>query len=75
MYNLIFMLALLIYASDVNCLLTPIDDHIRSMEKLSGEDVCSGCDEQLCNTEAACGYVQVKFRSMHLITVYDMHDE
>ena len=30
------------------------------MTKVGGEDVCAGCDEELCNQQASCGYVQVK---------------
>merc|ERR1719491_1733236 len=29
-------------------------------ENVRGEDLCDGCDEELCNQEPACGYVQVK---------------
>merc|ERR1719464_745326 len=29
-------------------------------EKLKGEDLCGGCDEEFCNQQPACGFVQVK---------------
>lgn len=38
-----------------------LDSHIKSMTKLKGEDVCAGCDEEYCNQQTACGYVQVKY--------------
>ena len=32
---------------------------------VKGEDLCSGCDEEMCNQESSCGYVQVRFGNHH----------
>ena len=32
---------------------------------VKGEDLCSGCDEEMCNQESSCGYVQVRFGDRH----------
>ena len=29
--------------------------------QVGGEDLCSGCDEEMCNQMESCGYVQVRF--------------
>ena len=36
--------------------------------QLTGEDLCAGCDDELCNQMESCGYVQVKLSELNTIS-------
>eukprot|EP01084_Bolivina_argentea_P155566 271099_1 len=63
---IIVFMAIIIAFTDCNRMIDRLSpaSHIRSIKplkgKLRGDDVCAGCDEQLCNSEPDCGYVHVK---------------
>eukprot|EP00485_Elphidium_margaritaceum_P001984 CAMPEP_0202697066 /NCGR_PEP_ID=MMETSP1385-20130828/10403_1 /ASSEMBLY_ACC=CAM_ASM_000861 /TAXON_ID=933848 /ORGANISM="Elphidium margaritaceum" /LENGTH=120 /DNA_ID=CAMNT_0049353429 /DNA_START=27 /DNA_END=386 /DNA_ORIENTATION=+ len=53
-------LLLLVLIDALTAFSTPIIHRLHGNGTIRAEDVCSGCDEQLCDDLPSCGYVEVK---------------